>query len=229
MYGDLSVVLLANDQPDVLDYEELSDLSGAEFLEEYSTKARPAALEEDSSPQELSFAEDDLLEIDLGEPIHSSTRPSSPVAVKPTPTTPPTSPAPATDDISMEEGSPLPTTAAVQGCDPAVMYVSEEELNELLAKLPHRPLQATIDRWRLRTASPSMKEYIQLIRRDIDAEGPSKFFLPWNLRDTINVKKERKLAQGPYANRKLIIDEYKLKKVRQSWDKLDEADSMNNK
>ena len=100
--------------------------------------------------------------------------------------------------------------------------MSEEELNEIIAKLPFRPLQATIDRWRLRTASPSMKEYIKRIRREMDAEGPSKFFLPWNLRDTINVKKERQLAQRPHENRKLIIDEYKLKKVRQSWDKLDE-------
>ena len=44
LYGDLSIVLLANDQPDVLDYfEDLSDLSGDEFMEEYSTKTQPAA------------------------------------------------------------------------------------------------------------------------------------------------------------------------------------------
>ena len=139
-------MLLANDQSEVLDYEELSDLSGDEFLEEYSTKARPAAVEEDSSPQELSFSEDDLLEADFGEPMHSSTRPSSPVAVKPTPATPPASPASATDDIDMElseQASRTTTqqvvlpeedeTAAVQGCAPAVMHVSEEELNEILA------------------------------------------------------------------------------------------------
>ena len=53
-------------------------------------------------------------------------------------------------------------------------------------------------------------------------QGPSKFFLPWNLRDTINVKKERLLAQGPYMNRKFLIDSYKLKKVQEQWSKLDE-------
>ena len=67
-----------------------------------------------------------------------------------------------------------------------------------------------------------MKDYIRRIRREMDAEGPSKFFLPWNLRGTINVKKERLLAQGPYMNRKFLIDSYKLKKVRESWSKLDE-------
>ena len=67
-----------------------------------------------------------------------------------------------------------------------------------------------------------MKDYIRRIRREMDAEGPSKFFLPWNLRDTINVKKERLLAQGPYMNRKFLIDSYKLKKVQEQWSKLDE-------
>ena len=61
LYGDLSIVLLANDQPDVLDYfEDLSDLSGDEFLEEYSTKTQPAALDEDMSDADLS--DDELLE-----------------------------------------------------------------------------------------------------------------------------------------------------------------------
>ena len=67
-----------------------------------------------------------------------------------------------------------------------------------------------------------MKDYIRRIRMEIDAEGPSKFFLPWNFRDTINVKKERLLAQGPYMNRKILIDSYKLKKVQEQWSKLDE-------
>jgi hypothetical protein len=67
-----------------------------------------------------------------------------------------------------------------------------------------------------------MKDYIKRIRNDMDAKGASKFFLPWNLRDTINVKKERQLAQGPHANRKFLIDEYRNKKIRESWSKLDE-------
>ena len=50
LYGDLSIVLLANNQPDVLDYfeelsgvEELSDLSGDEFSEAYSTHQSAAS------------------------------------------------------------------------------------------------------------------------------------------------------------------------------------------
>ena len=67
-----------------------------------------------------------------------------------------------------------------------------------------------------------MKEYIERIRKQMAAEGLSKFFLPWNLRDTINIKKERQLAQGPRVNRQMIIEEYRLKKIRESWSKLDE-------
>ena len=105
----------------------------------------------------------------------------------------------------------------MQGCDPAVLHRTVEDLEKILAKLPFRPLEATIERWRLRTASPSMKEYIRRIRKEIDADGPSKFFLPWNLRDTLKCRKERLLAQGPYVNRKFIIDSYRLKKVQEQW------------
>ena len=94
-----------------------------------------------------------------------------------------------------------------------------EDLEKILAKLPFRPLEATIERWRLRTASPSMKEYIRRIRKEIDADGPSKFFLPWNLRDTLRVRKERLLAQGPYMNRKFLIESYRLKKIQEQWKK----------
>ena len=70
LYGDLSIVLLANDQPDVLDYfeelsgvEELSDLSGDEFSEAYSTKTQPAAPGDDTSDDDMSDNfEDSLLE-----------------------------------------------------------------------------------------------------------------------------------------------------------------------
>ena len=64
LYSDLSIVLLANDQPDVLDYfEDLSDLSGDEFLEEYSTKTQPAAPGDDTSDDDMSDNfEDSLLE-----------------------------------------------------------------------------------------------------------------------------------------------------------------------
>ena len=137
---------------------------------------------------------------DFGDPTYASTRPSSPIDKSTA--TPPTSPAQPDDNgIQMAGVSSQPE----QVCDPAVLHRTEKDLEEILAKLPFRPLQATIERWRLRTASPSMKDYIRRIRREMDAEGPSKFFLPWNLRDTINVKKERKLAQGPYMNRKFFI------------------------
>ena len=55
IYEGLSLVLLANDQTDPLDYEELSDLSEDEFIEERAGSASgPAASTDgDSSPQEL--------------------------------------------------------------------------------------------------------------------------------------------------------------------------------
>ena len=200
LYGDLSVALLALQEEDVCNYEELSDLSDDELLAEPSGSVPEPATDDET--QELSYSEDDLLE----EPQYSSTRPSSPAA---TPATPPASPAPAPTidmDISIEITDVI-NNEPVQGCDNAVLYRTDEEIEEIIAMLPHRPLQATIDRWKLREASPSMKEYIERIRKQMAAEGPSKFFLPWNLRDTINVKKERQLAQGPRVNRQMIIVE----------------------
>ena len=156
---------------------------------------------------------EELLE-DYGDPIFTSTRPSSPVLKSAA--TPPTSPAPFLDnDIQLAGANKQP----VQGCDPAVLYRTDDDLEEIIKKLPHRPLEATINRWKLRTASPSMKDYIRRVRRDIDADGPSKFFLPWNLRDTLMCKKERLLAQGPFVNRKFIIDSYRLKKIQEQWKK----------
>ena len=261
LYEDLTVVMLANMQAEALDYceelseaEELSDLSGDEFSEAYSTKAQPAAPEEDMSDDnmsdiyedsllddpaertlrpgsELEFEEEDimlplteeeLLE-DYGDPMFESSPLPSPVLKSAA--TPPTSPEPTVDnDIQLAGANKQP----VQGCDPAVLYRTDDDLEEIVKKLPHRPLEATMNRWKLRTASPSMKEYIRRIRRDIDADGPSKFFLPWNLRDTLMVKKERLLAQGPYENRKFIIDSYRLKKIQEQW-KIDSEQSKRSK
>ena len=168
----------------------------------------------------LSFTEEELLE-DYGDPMFASTRPSSPVDKSAA--TPPTSPAPfcfLDNDKQLAGANEQP----VQGCDPAVLHRTVEDLEKILAKLPHRPLEATIERWRLRTASPAMKEYIRRIRKEIDADGPSKFFLPWNLRDTLRCKRERLLAQGPYVNRKFIIDSYRLKKIQEQW-KIDSQQS----
>ena len=260
IYEDVSLVLLANDQEDVLDYEELSDLSGDEFLEE------PAApIEVDSSPQELNFSEEDLLEADYGELASAipSTRPSyhRQLAVAAATDIPPSSPmsATSTEEVEMESttwqghetssttaevpsvdeaavvqgGQPTSCaaaedeTAAVQGCDPAIMHVSQKQLDEWVAELPFPPLEATLRRWRERTASPSMMDYIRRRRRDVAANGHSKFFIPYNLRDVLNAKKERELAQGPRINRRLIIEEYRLKKEREAWDLLDQQHGHN--
>ena len=270
LYEDLSIVMLANNHADVLDYceelsevEELSDLSGDEFSEAYSTKAQPAAPEEDMSDSNMSdIYEDSLLndpaertlqpgnELEFDEeeimlplteeellremedygdpmfetsPLFESSRPSSPVLKSAA--TPTTSPEPSVDnDVQLAGANKQP----VQGCDPAVLYRTDDDLKEIVKKLPHRPLEATMNRWKLRTASPSMKEYIRRIRRDIDADGPSKFFLPWNLRDSLMVKKERLIAQGPYVNRKFIIDSYRLKKIQEQW-KIDSEQSKRSK
>ena len=219
LYGDLSVALLALHDEDADNFEELSDLSDDELLEELAVNVLPASNEVEI--HELSYSEDDLLE----EPQSSSTRASSPEA---TPATPPASPdadpAPIMDmDMSVEIiDSTEQEDSPVLGCDNAVLYRTDEEIEEILAMLPHRPLQSTIDRWKLREPSQSMKEYIARIREQIAAEGPGKFFLPWNLRDTINVKRERQLAQGPFVNRQMLIQEYRLKKIRESWSQLDE-------
>ena len=215
LYGDLNMALLALQEEDVCDFEELSDLSDDELLEEPTGSGPEPA--DDGVTQESFYSEDDLLE----EPQSCSTRAPTPVA---TPATPPTSPTPAPTtnmDISLNNECPQQDPEPVQGCDNAVLYRTDADIEKLIAMLPHRPLPATIARWKLREASPSMKQYIGRIRRQIAADGPTKFFLPWNLRDTINVKKERQLAQGPRINRQMIIQEYKLKKIRQSWCKLE--------
>ena len=77
---DLSIVMLANSHADVLDYseelsevEELSDLSGDEFSEAYSTKALPAA-EEDTSDSNMSDIYEDSL---LDDPAERTLQPGS--------------------------------------------------------------------------------------------------------------------------------------------------------
>ena len=242
IYEGLSLVLLANDQTDPLDYyEELSDLSEDEFMEEDAGSASevPAApAEEDSSPQELEFSEEDLLEADYSE-LTTSIKPSYHRQLATSGTaTPPSSPmSQTTEDVEMEstmwQGRESPAScaaaevpseveaAAVQGCDPAVMHVSQKQLDEWVAELPFPPLEATLRRWRERTASPSMMEYIQRRRKDIAADGHS-IFIPYNLRDILNAKKERDLAQGPRINRRFIIEEYRLKKQREAWNLLDQ-------
>ena len=68
MYEDLSLVLLASDEMEPLDYsdyESLSDLSEDEFMEERAGSGGSAASPiDDNSPQELEFSEEDLLDAD---------------------------------------------------------------------------------------------------------------------------------------------------------------------
>ena len=214
IYEGLSLVLLANDQTDPLDYEELSDLSEDEFMEERAGSAseEPAASTDgDNSPQELEFSEEDLLEADYSE--LTSIKPSYQRQLATSGTaTPPSSPASQkTEEVEMEwQGRESPTScaaaevpceveaAAVQGCDPAVMNVSQKQLDDWVAELPFPPLEATLRRWRERTASPSMMEYVKRRRRDLKADGQS-IYIPYNLRDILNAKKERDLAQRDHA------------------------------
>ena len=193
LYQDLSIVMLANNHADVLDYceelsevEELSDLSGDEFSEAYSTKAQLASPEEDMANMsdiyedsllddpaertlqpgnELEFDEEEIMlplteeELlremeDYGDPmfepspLFESSRPSSPVLKSAA--TPTTSPEPSVDnDVQLAGANKQP----VQGCDPAVLYRTDDDLEEIIKKLPHRPLEATMNRWKLRTAS----------------------------------------------------------------------------
>ena len=65
-------------------------------------------------------------------------------------------------------------------------------------------------------------DYIRRRRRDVAVDGHSKFFILYNLRDVLNAKKERELAQESRINRRLIIEEYRLQKEREVWDLLDE-------
>ena len=112
--------------------------------------------------------------------------------------------------------------AAVQGADPAVMFVDKEALDKILEKLPFPPLSATLKKWRERQASPAMKDYIQKIREQKIHIGENnvRVYLPYNLRDKLIAMRGKRLAEGPYINRKMLIDEYKLKQQWKQWNLL---------
>ena len=150
-------------------------------------------MEEPGAPitQELNFCEHDLIES-------------------------PTTDTSATDTSATD--TPAEDEPIMQGYDPAVMYVEEEELNRKLAKLPFPPLPATLRKWRQRQASPAMMEYIQKIREQkVLGQSNYKIYLPYNLRDKLIAMRNCGLAVGPYCNRKLLIDEYRLKQQRKQW------------
>ena len=180
IYGDLSLVLLANDQTDTLDYyEELSDLSEDEFMEEHAGSASevPAApAEEDGSPQELEFSEEDLLEADYGEPT-TSTRSSSPEEVTATPPSSPMSTTSTTEDVEMEsttwegcqtssttaEVPSVDETAVVQGGQPtscaAAEVPSEDEAAAMQGCDPAimHVSQKQLDEWVVKLPFPPLK------------------------------------------------------------------------
>ena len=64
-----------------------------------------------------------------------------------------------------------------------------------------------------------MEDYIKKIRQQKIHIGENniRVYLPYNLRDKLIVMRGKKLAEGPYFNRKLIIDEYRLKHQRKQW------------
>ena len=238
IYEDLSLVLLASDEADPLDYEDyesLSDLSEDEFMEERagSELGSAASPDEDSSPQELEFFEEDLLETDCSE-LTASIKPAYHRRLATSgAATPPSSPTTQADDVEMEptmwQGLESPIgaaaeapceadAAAVQGCDPA------EEFDKWVAELPFPPLAATLKRWRERSASPTTMEYIRNRRKD--SKTGLSIYIPYNLRDILNAKKERELARGPRSNRRFIIEEYRLKKQRDAWNLLDKQNGF---
>ena len=217
IYHGLSMMLADGDES----FEELSDLSDNEFEEEQANPAevepaqlvapQPAALvvevQAEPEPQELEFSDEDLIT-----PPNSPTTSHMKVASSPPAMITSMMVTTVTDAAAFEEDEPV-----MQGCDPAVMYVTEEELKERIAKQPFPPLPATIRKWRERQASPSMKEYILRIRKDKSLVGPNKqkVFLPYNLRDKLLARKEWQLAIGPPINRRLIIEEYRNRLQRQ--------------
>ena len=170
--------------------DELSDLSDSEQFM-------------DDEPQELIFSDEDLIVID----------------------SPSTADAPTTASAADASAADLPAEdepAEMQDADPAVLYVEQEELDRKLEKLPFPPLPATLRKWRERQASPAMKEYIKNIRsrKVLLGRNNYKLYLPFNLRDKLIAMRNRKLATGPYCNRKRIIDEYRRKKEREKWNTL---------
>ena len=56
------------------------------------------------------------------------------------------------------------------------MQRSKEQLDEWVAELPFPPLEAKLRRWRERTASPSMMDYIRRRRKDIKADDSQYTF-----------------------------------------------------
>ena len=116
-----------------------------------------------------------------------------------------------------------PTNIQTTSTDtPAIPSKEYRHLTVVVPEMTPSPLPATREKWQKRTATPEMKKYIKSIReRQVRVgENNYKLWLPYDLRDLLVAKKSKKLAEGPYANRKLLIDEYRLRKERQQWNSL---------
>ena len=217
---------------DYEDYESLSDLSEDEFMEERAGSASgPAASMDEGSSPESEYSEEYLLEANCSEQADFIKPEYCRQLAVPGTTTPPSSPvSQAEEDAEVEpttwstfmvnlQDCEHPTTK--QECNPA------KEFDEWIAELPSPPLAATLKRWRKRSASPTTMDYIRNRRRG--SENGLAIYIPYNVRDILDAKKERDLAKGPRSNRRFLIEEYRLKKQREAWDLLDEQNGFNSK
>ena len=144
-------------------------------------------------PQELNFSETDLID-------------------------PPSTNDPPTDVVAADNPPAVnnqPAGSATSD-DIAVPSIEYRHLTVVVPEMTPPPLPATRERWQERTATPEMEKYIKSIRERQRA-SQYKLWLPFDLRDKLNAKKSKKLAEGPYANRKLIIDEYRNRLQCQQW------------
>ena len=131
---------------------------------------------------------------------------------------------PPTDVVAANDppaASDQPASSAPDGT-PAIPSVEYRHLTVVVPEMTSPPLPATLERWKKRTATPEMEKYIKSIRmRQLRmGESQCRMWLPYDLRELLNARKSKKLAEGPYANRKFIIDEYRLKKQREQCIKL---------
>ena len=114
--------------------EEQANPAGEEPAPVIAQPAAPVVeVQAAPEPQELDFSDEDLIT-----PPNSPTAPLMEVASSP-PIITSMMVTTVTDAATFEEDEPI-----MQGCDPAVMYVEEKELQERIARQPFPPLPATI-------------------------------------------------------------------------------------
>ena len=287
--SDIEDNISSADEDELLNYEELSDLSGDEFLDDDIYEGLPSSIDMDeepeqsgmsaelrqqfalcisslqqpfqpcnsmdppaanvvedsfsNEPQELIFSDEDLIVIDPPSTADAPTAASAadapaaaPAADAPenplgtdSPADMPPAVAPLTNDPPADiPAAAAPLTSVRTEDNSAVMLMDEDTLAKMFEGLPP-PLEATLERYRKRQATPEMKAHVMSIRaKKIHlGEDNHKLFLPFNLRDKLIAMRDRKLAEGPYINRKMLIDEYKLKQQRKQWEQTGSSCNMN--